>query len=287
MSEKDESYRDAISTVDDKGNRVWVYPKKPKGKFFNYRQLVSYSLLLLLFGIPHIKINGNQALLFDILNQKFIIFGKVFWPQDFHLFALGMIAIVIFVTLFTVIYGRLFCGWVCPQTVFMEMVFRRIEYIIEGDWTHQKKLNKAPLGFEKIWKKTLKHVVFWGISFLIANTFLAYLIGSEELWEIQMTNPSEHIGGLVAIIVFTFVFYGVFAFMREQVCTTICPYGRLQGALLDSKSIVVGYDYKRGEGRGRFKKMKTEELEEKEIVLIVVNVFMFAQRVLTYETVLN
>lgn len=254
MSEKDESYRDTISTVDEKGKRIWLYPKKPKGKFYNYRKWLSYIFLAVLFGLPHLKINGEQSLLFGFLDRKFVIFGKVFWPQDFHLFALAMISAVIFVTLFTVIYGRLFCGWFCPQTVFMEMVFRRIEYLIEGDWTHQKKLNKQEWNFEKIWKKSLKHIIFWGISFLIANTFLAYIIGSDTLWEIQMDKPSEHIGGLIAIIVFTSIFYGVFAFMREQVCTTICPYGRLQGVLLDSKSIVVGYDYKRGEGRAKFKK---------------------------------
>ncbi len=254
MSEKDESYRDAISTVDKDGKRIWVYPKKPKGRFYNYRKWLSYGLLAMLFGFPHLIINGEQALLFGILEQKFVIFGKVFWPQDFHLFALAMIAAVIFVTLFTVIYGRLFCGWVCPQTIFMEMVFRRIEYVIEGDWTHQKKLNKQSWDFEKVWKKSLKHIIFWGISFLIANTFLAYIIGSEMLWEIQMDNPKEHIGGLISIVVFTSIFYGVFAFMREQVCTTICPYGRLQSVLLDAKSIVVGYDYKRGEGRGKFRK---------------------------------
>lgn len=258
-----ESYRDKISTVDSKGKRVWVYPKKPKGKFFNYRQVVAYLLLAFLFMAPHIKIDGQQMLLFDIIHRKFIFFGKVFWPQDFHLFALGMIGSVVFVTLFTVIYGRLFCGWVCPQTVFMEMVFRRIEYLIEGDWTKQKKLNKEPWTGKKVFKKVLKHLIFWGISFAIANTFLAYIIGSDQLWEIQIDDPRNHMGGLIAIAVFSTVFYGVFAFLREQVCTTICPYGRLQGVLLDPKSIVVAYDHVRGEGEnGRAKFKKGEDRAE-------------------------
>ena len=181
----EEEFRDSISTINEDGSRKWVYPKRPKGKFYNRRKIVSYILLLLLFGAPHVYINGHQSLLFNIIERKFVIFGKVFWPQDLYLFAIAMIIGVIFIILFTIIYGRLFCGWVCPQTIFMEMVFRRIEYWIEGDWTHQKKLNKAPWTGKKIFKKTLKHFVFWIVSFLIANTFLAYIIGSEELWKIQ------------------------------------------------------------------------------------------------------
>jgi len=260
--EDKESFRDHIATVDEKGKRIWMYPKKPKGKFFNKRQVFSYTVLALLFAIPHIKIGGEPLLLFNFLERKFTIFGKVFWPQDFHLFAIAMIAAIVFVTLFTVVYGRVFCGWACPQTVFMEMVFRRIEYFIEGDWTKQKKLNKQPWNKEKIIKKTTKHVLFWGVSFLISNTFLAYIIGAEKLWEIQMDDPMNHIGGLSAILIFSFVFYGVFAFLREQVCTTICPYGRLQGALLDRKSIVVAYDHKRGEreeGRSKFRKNENRQ----------------------------
>lgn len=266
MEEDKDEFRDQIATVDRKGKRIWVYPKKPKGKFYNRRQIFSYLVLAFLFAAPHIKIGGEPLLLFNVIERKFTLFGKVFWPQDFHLFALAMIAGIIFVTLFTVIYGRLFCGWACPQTVFMEMVFRRIEYIIEGDWTKQKKLDKLPWNGEKIAKKTTKHILFWGVSFLISNTFLAYVIGADKLWEIQMDDPFNHIGGLSAIIIFSFVFYGVFAFMREQVCTTICPYGRLQGVLLDRKSIVVAYDHKRGErelGRSKYKKNENRAQEGK------------------------
>ena len=139
----------------------------------------------------------------------------------------------------------------------MEMVFRRIEYWIEGDWKHQQKLDAAPWNAEKIRKKVLKHTIFWLISFLIANTFLAYIVGSEELWRIQTGNFSEHVGGFISIVIFTTVFYLVFSRLREQVCTTICPYGRLQGVLLDPNSMVVAYDHKRGEGekgRGKFRK---------------------------------
>lgn len=252
--EEAEGFRDSISTVDDSGKRVWIFPKKPKGAFFNKRKIVSYALLLLLFAGPYITINGEPMILLNVLERKFVFFGQIFWPQDLHIFALAMIIGIVFVTLFTVVFGRFFCGWVCPQTIFMEMVFRRIEYWIEGDWNHQKKLRKAPWNREKIVKKFSKHFLFWMISFLIANTFLAYVIGYRELFSIIGDNPKEHIGGLIAIVIFTTIFYLVFAKMREQVCTVVCPYGRLQGVLLDDRSLAVAYDYVRGENRGKFKK---------------------------------
>ena len=250
----EEAFRDRISTVNKDGKRIWVFPKKPKGKYYNKRKIVSYSLLILLFSAPHIQINGHQSILFNLLERKFIIFGKVFWPQDLYLFAIAMIVGVVFIILFTVIFGRLFCGWICPQTIFMEMVFRRIEYWIDGDWTHQKKLKATNWNGSKIIKRVSKHTIFWLISFLIANTFLAYIIGSEKLWEIQTDPLNKHFAGFISIVIFTFVFYLVFTKLREQVCTTICPYGRLQGVLLDQNSMVVGYDHKRGEGRAKFKK---------------------------------
>src|SRR5210317_1264757 len=146
MSEKQSKvdFRDRIDTVDEKGRRNWIYPKKPRGKFYNYRKLVGCALLFLLFVMPFIKIGGHQMLLFNIFERKFIILGVVFSPQDFHLFAMGTIALLFFVILFTFVFGRLFCGWFCPQTIFMEIVYRRIEYWIEGDARQQIKLNKAP-----------------------------------------------------------------------------------------------------------------------------------------------
>lgn len=253
-SESKESFRDRIATVDESGKRKWVYPRKPRGRYTRARNWVSFFLLAFLFGAPFIRIGGYPLLQFNLLERKFILFGRVFWPQDFYLFVLGMISLVIFIALFTVVYGRLFCGWICPQTIFMENVFRKIEYWIDGDWKAQMRLKKAPWNTEKIRKRVTKHGVFLAISFLIANTFLAYIIGTEELFDIVTDPPSEHLGGLASITIFSLVFYGVFAFFREQVCTTVCPYGRLQGVLLDRESMVVAYDYQRGEGRGKFRK---------------------------------
>lgn len=254
MEQKENTFRDGIATVDEKGKRVWVFPKKPNGRWYNKRKWLSYFFLAFLFAGPYIKIGGEPLLLLNILERKFVIFGKIFWPQDFHLFAIAMVTGVIFIALFTVVYGRLFCGWVCPQTIFMEMLFRRIEYAIEGDWNAQKRLRQMGWNREKIIKKASKHTIFWFISFLIANTFLAYIIGYEELFAIVTDSPANHIGGLIAIVAFTTVFYFVFSKFREQVCTVVCPYGRLQGALLDNKSMIVAYDHVRGEDRGKIKR---------------------------------
>lgn len=251
---RDESFRDSITTVDKEGKRIWIFPKKPFGKLTNYRSYVSYVLLAFLFAGPWIKIDGEPLLLLNILERKFVILGKVFWPQDFYLFGLAMITMVVFIILFTVVYGRIFCGWICPQTIFMEHVFRKIEYWIEGDWKHQKRLRDMEWNGEKIRKRLLKHTIFLIIAFAISNTFLAYIIGSEELIAIQTSNPLDHLGGLLAMIAFTIAFYIVFAKIREQVCTNICPYGRLQGVMLDKDSIVVAYDYVRGEKRSKWRK---------------------------------
>jgi len=251
---KDESFRDSLTTVDKEGKRIWIFPKKPFGKLTNYRTYVSYLLLAVLFAGPWIRIDGEPLLLLNIIDRKFVIFGQVFWPQDFYLFGLAMITGVVFIILFTVVYGRIFCGWICPQTIFMEHVFRRIEYWIEGDWKYQKRLRDAPWNAEKIRKRVLKHSIFFLIAFAISNTFLAYIIGSDALLEIQLANPLNHIGGLTSMLVFTGVFYFVFAKLREQVCTNICPYGRLQGVMLDKDSIVVAYDYIRGEQRSKWRK---------------------------------
>ena len=250
-------FRDKISTIDDKGNRSWIYVKKVSGKFFKYRTALSWFLIAFLVVAPFIKVKGHQFLMFNVLERRFNIFGFPFWPQDFHLFVISMIIAVVFVALFTVAFGRLFCGWVCPQTIFLEMVFRRIEYWIEGDKGAQIRLDKEPWHFEKIRKKLSKWMVFFVISFFIANIFLAYLIGGDKLIETVTDDPQNHTGTLISLLIFTGLFYFVFAWFREQVCVIACPYGRLQGVLLDDKSIVVAYDYKRGEkeaGRGKFKK---------------------------------
>jgi cytochrome c oxidase accessory protein FixG len=257
--ERTENHREHLANVTEEGKRIWLYPKIIKGKLYRYREIVGYLLLALLFAGPFIKIGGQPLLLMNVIQRKFVIFGQPFWPQDFYLLAFVMITAVLFVVLFTVIFGRVWCGWTCPQTIFMELVFRRIEVLIEGNPKKRRKLDEMPWNFEKIFKKGLKHSVFFLVSFFIANIFLAYIIGSDALIEIITDPPKEHITGLISILVFTSVFYLVFAKLRELVCIMICPYGRLQGVMLDENSVVVAYDHKRGEPRGKIRKKEDQE----------------------------
>jgi cytochrome c oxidase accessory protein FixG len=255
----DQSFRDTIGTIDKEGHRKYIYPKKPSGKFYDYRKWLSYFLLVILFANPFVKINGNQFMMFNVLERRFNIFSFPFWPQDFYIFVLFMVIGVVFIILFTVIFGRIFCGWICPQTIFLEMVFRRIEFWIEGDRGAQIRLDKQEWNGEKIGKKTLKWFVFLVISFLIANVFLAYLISSDELYRLIEDGPFAHSSTFISLLIFTAVFYFVFAWFREQVCIIACPYGRLQGVLLDKKSINVAYDFVRGEkeeGRAKYNKQE-------------------------------
>ncbi|OCB77795.1 cytochrome c oxidase accessory protein CcoG [Flavobacterium piscis] len=253
----DEAFRDTIGTIDEGGNRKFIFPKKPSGKFYEYRKIVSYILLAILIANPFIKVNGNQFMMFNVMERRFNIFGFPFWPQDFYLFVISMLVGIVFIILFTVVFGRIFCGWICPQTIFLEMVFRRIEYWIDGDRGAQSRLARQEWNAEKIRKRLIKWTIFFLISFGIANIFLAYLVGSDQLFLMVEQGPIEQASNFIALLIFTGVFYFVFVWFREQVCIIACPYGRLQGVLLDDKSINVAYDFVRGEkeaGRAKFNK---------------------------------
>lgn len=253
----DEAFRDTIGTIDEGGNRKFIFPKKPSGKFYEYRKIVSYILLAILIANPFIKINGNQFMMFNVMERRFNIFGFPFWPQDFYLFVISMLVGIVFIILFTVVFGRIFCGWICPQTIFLEMVFRRIEYWVDGDRGAQSRLARQEWNAEKIRKRLIKWTLFFLISFGIANIFLAYLVGSDTLFLMIEEGPVKQSGNFIALLIFTSVFYFVFVWFREQVCIIACPYGRLQGVLLDNKSINVAYDFVRGEketGRAKFNK---------------------------------
>jgi cytochrome c oxidase accessory protein FixG len=255
-----ENYRDSISLVDKGGDRNWVYPKKPKGPLYTGRTWFSILLMVVLFTGPLLKYNGHPLILLNILDRKFIIMGIPFWPQDLPLFALLMMTFVMFIIVFTVVFGRVWCGWACPQTIFMEMLFRKVEYWIEGDFKAQKKLDEQTWNTEKIIKKGGKHLLFMVLSVLVANTFLSYLIGFDEVKKLITDGPVLHTGKFISLLVFSGVFYAVFAKFREIICIVVCPYGRLQGLMLDKNSIVVAYDYIRGEPRGALKKAQEQNL---------------------------
>lgn len=255
----DQSFRDSVATIDQKGNRKYIHPKKPKGPLYNKRTLFSIFYLVVFFTLPFIKLDGEPVFMINVLERKFIFFGQIFGPQDFFLFALGMLTFMVFVILFTVVFGRIFCGWACPQTVFMEMVFRKIEYWIDGDSAKQKQLREMPWNAEKIRKRLTKIVIFYAISFLIANFFMAYLIGMDKVKLYIHEGIGAHFGTFITLVIFSAVFFFVYYWFREQVCIVVCPYGRLQGVLLDKNSIVVAYDYSRGEPRKKGKRASDED----------------------------
>lgn len=248
-----ETYRDSIATMEQSGNRKWVYPRKPKGKFTNYRKLVSTFLLIIFFVTPFIKINHNPLFLFNVLDREFYIFGQPFYPQDFFILTLGAISSLIFIIVFTIAFGRIFCGWICPQTIFMESVFRKIDYLIEGDRNKQIKLKKQEWNSEKIWKRSLKYSIYLIISLLITHFMFMYIVGYEKVFDIIQQGPFANLSNFIVMILFTGAFYFVFAWFREQVCTLVCPYGRLQGVLIDKGTINVFYDFKRGENRSKWR----------------------------------
>ena len=250
---QDLTFRDRMATVDKEGKRVWVFPKMPKGKFTNYRRIVAYFLLAFFYLAPHIQLNGDPLIFLNFLDRRFVLLGQTFYPQDFHLLVLSFITLLVFIILFTVIYGRIFCGWACPQTVFMEFLYRPIEYLIDGDRTKQRELARQEMNVVKLLKRISKHTIFMLISFFTILTFLSYIIGWPQVRSLLAGWPFQNFAGFLGVAAFTGVHYFVFAWFREQVCSLVCPYGRLQGVMLDQNSIVVAYDYLRGEPRGRGK----------------------------------
>ncbi|MDY3548097.1 cytochrome c oxidase accessory protein CcoG [Riemerella anatipestifer] len=257
------TFRDSVGTMDNTGKRKWVYPKKPKGRFTNYRNYVSIFLLAIFFILPFVKINGNPFLLINILDREFFIVGQPFYPQDFFILALGAVTSIVFIILFTVVFGRIFCGWICPQTIFMENIFRKIEYWIEGDRNKQIKLDQQPWNAEKIRKRGLKWTIYLIISLVVTHFMFMYIVGYEEVFRIMKKGPIEYPTNFLVMLLFTAAFYLVFAWFREQVCTLVCPYGRLQGVLIDKQTINVYYDFKRGENRSKWRKNEDRAAEGK------------------------
>ena len=254
-----DDFRDHLATADQQGKRRWVYPKKPAGQWHSRRVVMSWFLIALMFAGPFVRINGNPLLLINVVERRFVILGQIFWPHDIFIFAVAMLVFLTGIVMFTTAFGRLWCGWTCPQTVMMEMVFRKLEYLIEGDAHQQRVLHAAPWNKVKIAKKVTKHAIFLALSFVIGNTLLSYIIGTDQLLRIITDNPSHHLTGLTFMILFTLIFYAIFARFREQACTFICPYGRLQSTMLDENSIVVAYDYKRGETRAPLRRHQARE----------------------------
>ena len=254
--EDHDSFRDALASVKADGRRRWIYARKPSGSFYRARTVVSWVLLGVLFAAPFVRIGGQPLILLNMIERRFVFFGVVFWPQDFYLVAILALTGLVTMMIATITIGRVWCGWLCPQTIFMEMLFRKLEYLIDGSAEQQLRRDRAreggaKLGVRDFARRVMKQVVFFALSFAIANLFLSYIIGTDALKTIITDPPQRHLVGLTAITIFSLLFYGVFARFREQACTLACPYGRVMSALQDARTVMVTYDWRRGEPRAR------------------------------------
>lgn len=244
---------DKLSMLDADGSRRYIQPADAPGRFNRWRTTTFAILIGLYVSLPFISIGGQQAVLLDIPGRRFFLFGATFNAQDFYLAFFILTGIGFALIVISALWGRIWCGWACPQTVFLEGVFRRIERWIEGPRSRRLKLEKRAWDFDKIWRKTLKHVVFFTMSAVIAHTFLAYFVGREALLDMVGGSIGENKATFTWAAVLTGAFYFNFFWFREQLCIVICPYGRLQSALQDDDTLVIGYDKLRGEPRGKAK----------------------------------
>ncbi|MDP4198650.1 MAG: cytochrome c oxidase accessory protein CcoG [Bacteroidota bacterium] len=257
LIQEEERFRSQLASVASDGRRKWIYARKPKGSFTRWRTAVAGILLAFLAVAPFIKIGGDQFLLFDLINRKFVLLGFVIWPEDFYLIVVLFLAGLVSIVVFTSVLGRIWCGWLCPQTVFMEMVFRRIEWLIDGTAGEQLTRHRGPWTASRVARLVLKQSIFFAISFAIANVFLAYVVSSDALQGYVKDGPLAHLELFIALLAFTVVFYLVFARFREQACLVVCPYGRFMSALVDDNTVTVTYDAKRGEPRSKWKRDDT------------------------------
>lgn len=242
---------DIASTIGQGGSRVWLYPREVVGFFTRRRTWVAYFLMLLYLGTPWLSWQGEQALRVDVFDRKLVLLGHYFFPQDLRLFLPGIFGSVLLVFLVTATWGRIWCGWACPQTVFLQFLFGPLERLIEGKAAARQKRDTSPANWDWFWRKVLKNVVFFAVALVISNTALAYFWGTSGVIYAMTHAPSENWTGFLMVFAFAAVFYWVFAYFREQACVIVCPYARFQSVLLDEKTKVVAYDAKRGEPRGK------------------------------------
>ncbi|MEO0508400.1 MAG: cytochrome c oxidase accessory protein CcoG [Verrucomicrobiota bacterium] len=246
--------RETPTTINQDGSRFFLHPADVNGVFTKGRRLFALLLIGIYLILPWVPINGHPAVFFDVLNRRFHLFGLSFAAQDLWMAFFLITGLGFSLFFVTSLFGRIWCGWACPQTVFLENVYRRIERWIEGDANARKKLDAQEWNNEKIIKRSIKGLIFFVISAVITHMFLAYFISIPELYQWIRQSPTEHWGAFVFMALATGIIFLNFAWFREQLCLVICPYGRLQSALIDDDSIVIGYDEGRGEPRGPVKK---------------------------------
>ena len=233
-----------LSTLNQDGTRRYVRPRLAHGRFLTRRRIVGFALIALFVALPRLRIDGHPALLIDLVSREVHVLGAMFRPSQGFALALLGITIVIAVFLVTALFGRVWCGWGCPQTVYLELVFRPIERWLEG--SHGQRATK--------WRTAIKWALYAAVAFALANVFLAYFVGTDRLEQWVFASPREHPVGFGIVIAVAALMLADFGWFREQLCTIACPYGRLQSVLLDRQSLIVGYDTARGETRTKAKK---------------------------------
>lgn len=238
-----------LPTLNADGTRHRIRPRLYSGRLLRARRMVAYALMVVFVGLPLLRVDGKPAVLLDVVHRQFVLFGRTFLATDGVLLMLLMLSIFVGVVLVTALVGRAWCGWACPQTVYMEFLFRPIERLFEGPREAQLRLDRAGGG----WRRLAKNAVFLGLAFVLANVFLAYFVGTDTLRHWVLQAPTEHWGGFLVVLVTTGLVFFDFAYFREQMCTVVCPYARLQSVLLDPKSLLIGYDARRGEPRSKGK----------------------------------
>jgi cytochrome c oxidase accessory protein FixG len=242
---------DSVYTINSDGSRNFLHPADVKGRF-QVRKNVVFAILLVIYAVvPWIRVGGHPLVHIDLVDRSAYLAGHTFTNQDFYLlfFLVSGLGFALFVV--TSLWGRIWCGYACPQTVFLEGVYRKIERLIEGPRDVRIRRNLGPWTADKAWRKGVKHAVFLGLAFLNAHIFVAYFIEPPELLQWMGGNPREHWATFLWVTVWTGLLYFDFAWFREQLCLIICPYGRAQSALVDTDTLVIGYDEKRGEPRSR------------------------------------
>jgi cytochrome c oxidase accessory protein FixG len=239
------------SSLRSDGSRNYVHPADVKGRFTRLRYTIFSVLIAIYVLLPFIKIGGHPAVFLDIVNRRFYLFGAVFNAQDFWLVFFLLSGVGLTLLIVTAIKGRLWCGYACPHTVFLEGVFRRIERLIEGPRAQRLRRNATGLSFDKVWRKLLKHGVYLVLALLLSHVFISYFVSLPSLVEMVQRSPAEHPTAFTWVIVMSAILYFNFSWFREQLCLIICPYGRLQSAMTDQDTMVIGYDFNRGEPRGK------------------------------------
>ena len=250
----------ALPTLDGSGKRRWVYPVLSKGRYFWARLVVAVVLVTAYLGIPHLRIAGKPAMQIDLTSRQLHLFGSTFFATDTIFLAVFGVAFVLSIVLFTALFGRIWCGWGCPQTIYMEFVFRPLESLFEGPPHWRKRADQEPWNARRLARKTAKWAVYLLVAAILAHTFVAYFVGTEALFEALQGNPRENWATFVAVAIVTTMVFIDFVWFREQTCFIACPYGRLQSVLIDADSMIVGYDYQRGEPRRKVID-RTEEQE--------------------------